>query len=74
MWLIPLLDKRGWQVWSLVNTCHTWAFQRWVIIKRYTNLRLLHSHLTQSPTSLRPTTDRAPRGIALTRSLSLLSR
>jgi len=26
---------------SLVNTCHAWALWRWVIINRYTNLRML---------------------------------
>jgi len=28
----------GKTVWSLVNTCHTWALYRWVRIKRYSNL------------------------------------
>ena len=46
VWFIPLVDKRvgGRQtVWSLVNTCHTWAHRdEFLMIKRYTNLRLLY--------------------------------
>jgi len=39
--LLINVSVAGKNVWSLVNTCHTWAPYRWVMIKSYTNLRLL---------------------------------
>jgi len=39
--LMIIISAAGKAVWFLVHTCHTWAVQRWIMIKHCKNLQYL---------------------------------